>query len=110
MSSTEQLRVVIADDVPMDRHLVRFFLEEEGFRVIGEAAWGDEAVRLYRQLADRPTALVPRPLVLLTLADQLSKSNPSEAAKLYDQIKKDFPDSAVSDEAEKRLENLGPKT
>ncbi len=70
----------------------------------------DEAVKLYRQLANKPTSLVPKPLVLLTLADHLSKSNPQEATKLYDQIKKDFPNTAVSDEADKRLEILSPKT
>ena len=70
----------------------------------------DEAVKLYRQLADKPTVFVPKALVLLALADHLSKSNPQEATKLYDQIKKDFPDSSVADEADKRLAMVGPKT
>ncbi len=46
MSSTEQLRVVIADDIPLDRHLLRFFLEEDGIQVVAEAARGAEAARL----------------------------------------------------------------
>ncbi len=71
---------------------------------------GEDAVKLYRQLADKPTVLVPKPVVLLALADYLGKSNPQEAMKLYDQIKKDFPDSAASDEADKRLEILSGKT
>ena len=70
----------------------------------------DEAVKLYRQLADKPTVFVPKALVLLALADDLRGSNPQEATKLYNQIKKDFPDSGVADEADKRLEVLGPKT
>ncbi len=71
---------------------------------------GDDAVKLYRQLADKPTVLVPKPVALLALADYLSKSNPQEAMKLYDQVKKDFPDTAAADEADKRLEILGGKT
>ena len=70
----------------------------------------EEAVKLYRQLADKPTVFVPRAVALLALADDLRKSNPQEATKLYNQIKKDFPESSVADEAEKRLESLGPKT
>jgi len=69
-----------------------------------------DAVKLYRQLADKPTVLVPRAIVLLALADHLGKSNPQEAMKVYEQIKKDFPDSSAADEADKRLETLGGKT
>ena len=71
---------------------------------------GEEAVKIYRQLAEKPTTLVPRPLVLLNLADCLSKANPQEATKTYNEIKKDYPDSAIADEVDKRLEMLGPKT
>jgi len=67
---------------------------------------GDEAVKVYRQLAQNPTVLVPKPLVLLTLADHLLRSNPQEAASLYNQIKKDFPDTPIAEEADKRLETL----
>ena len=70
----------------------------------------DAAVKLYRQLADRPTVFVPRAVVLLALADSLRKANPQEAMQLYNQIKKDFPNSSVADEADKRLELLSPKT
>src|SRR2546428_196634 len=42
--------------------------------------------------------------------DQLRKSNPQEATKVYNQIRKDFPDSPVAEEAEKRLETFGPKS
>jgi len=70
----------------------------------------DDATKLYRQLVDKPTTLVPKPLVLLTLADHLRKTNPPEAVKLYNQIRKDFPDTSIADEAEKRLELLGPVT
>jgi len=86
--------------------LARFQLAEV-YEKIGK---GDDAVKLYRQLADKPATLVPKAVVLLALADHLIKSNPQEATKLYNQIKKDFPDSAAAEEADKRLETLSPKT
>ena len=86
--------------------LARFQLAE----IYEKTGKGDDAVKLYRQLADKPTVLVPKPVVLLALADHLGKSNPQEAMKLYDQIKKDFPDTAAADEADKRLEILSGKT
>jgi len=42
---------------------------------------------------------VPRPLVLLELAGLLRASNPKEAASIYQQIKKEFPDTAIADQA-----------
>ena len=69
----------------------------------------DEAVKIYRELAEKPTLFVPRSLVLLDLAGQLRKTNPTEAASIYQQIKKEFPDSAISEEADRGLESL-PKT
>jgi hypothetical protein len=71
---------------------------------------GDEAVTLYRQLIANPSALVPKPVVMLALASHYSKSNPAEAAKLYNQIKTEYPDSAVSEQANQQLELLPGKT
>ena len=71
----------------------------------------DEAVKAYRAVADSKSALVPRPLVLLELADLLRASNPTEAAALYQQVKKDYPtNSAVSDRADRGLDLLAPKS
>ncbi len=70
----------------------------------------DDAIRMYRQLADRPTVLVPKPLVLLQLAGQLRSKNPQEAAKIYNQVKQDYPDSAISEEAQRGLESLPSKS
>ena len=71
---------------------------------------GDEAVTLYRQLIANPGALVPKPVVMLALASHFGKSNPTEAAKLYNQIKSEYPDSAVSEQASQQLELLPGKT
>jgi len=70
---------------------------------------GAEAVKLYQQLQAKPTVLVPKPLVLFALADYNRTTNPQEAIRLYNQIKTEFRDSAIAEEANKRLENLNPK-
>jgi predicted negative regulator of RcsB-dependent stress response len=70
----------------------------------------DDAVKTLRALADRGSALVPRPMVLLELAGILRTSNPKEAATIYQQIKKEFPDTAIADQADRGLDFLSPKS
>jgi len=69
----------------------------------------NDAVKILRALADQPSVLVPRSYVMLELAGLLRAKNPKEAAVLYAQIKKEFPDSAIAEQADRRLEEL-PKT
>jgi predicted negative regulator of RcsB-dependent stress response len=71
---------------------------------------GDEAVRLYLELIAKPTALVPKAVAMLALADHYSVSNPSEAAKLYGQIKTDYPDTPMAQEADQALALLPSKS
>jgi len=71
----------------------------------------DEAAKAYRAVTDSQSVLVPRPLVLLELADLLRHTKPAEATALYQQIKKDYPsNSAVSDRADRGLDLLAPKS
>ena len=70
----------------------------------------DDAIKMYRTVADANSVLVPRPLVLLELADFLRQSNPAEAATLYQRVKKDYPSSAVSERADRGLDMLAPKS
>jgi predicted negative regulator of RcsB-dependent stress response len=70
----------------------------------------DDAIATYRAVADAKAVLVPRPLVLLELADLLRQTKPSEATTLYQQIKKDYPSSAVSERADRGLDLLAPKS
>jgi DNA-binding NarL/FixJ family response regulator len=49
VSTTEPVRVVLADDVADIRDLMRMLLERSGFEVVGEAADGDEAVTTARR-------------------------------------------------------------
>lgn len=69
---------------------------------------GDQALTLYQQLAEQPTSFVPKPVVLLAMADHYRKSNPAEAMKLLNQIKAEYPNTPAQEEADKRLELLPP--
>ena len=69
-----------------------------------------DAAKVFRNLADHPSIFVPRPLALLELAEVLRQSNPQEAASVYEMLKKEFPNTAVSDEADRGLETLAPKS
>lgn len=70
----------------------------------------DDAAKIFRALADKPSVFVPRPLALLELAGVLRQNNPKEAATVYQQVKKEFPESAISEEADRGLDTLGPKS
>ena len=69
-----------------------------------------DAVKILRALADKPAVFVPRPFVLLELASQLRQTNPQEAARIYQQIKKEFPDTTISEEADRGLDTISPKS
>lgn len=68
----------------------------------------EDAIKIYRALADKSYVFVPRPLVLLELAGLLRQSKPQEAMTIYQQIKKDFPDTTASEAADRGIENLSP--
>jgi len=73
-----------------------------------QAGKNDEAAQLLQGLMDHPSTLVPRARSELALANLYRRTKPAEAAKLYEQIKKEFPDSPLADEADKRLAELSP--
>jgi hypothetical protein len=68
----------------------------------------DDAVKIFRALADKPSVIVTKPMVLLELAGILRQSNPKEAVTVYQQIKKDYPDTQISEEAQRGLDLLAP--
>lgn len=71
---------------------------------------GDEAEKLYQQLIAKPTVLVPKPVVMLALAQHYGAKNPTEAAKLYGQIKTDYPDTPIAEQADQALALLPGKS
>jgi predicted negative regulator of RcsB-dependent stress response len=70
----------------------------------------DDAVKILRGLAEKPSIFVPRPTALLELAAVLRQSNPTEAANVYQQIKREFPESAITEEADRGLDSIVPKS
>lgn len=70
----------------------------------------DQAIQLLRALVNSGSILVPKAMVQLELAGILRQSNPKEAVTLYEQIKKDNPSSAIADEADRGLSELGPQS
>ncbi|MFZ3216531.1 MAG: tetratricopeptide repeat protein [Candidatus Acidiferrales bacterium] len=70
----------------------------------------DEAVKLYQQLIAKPALLVPKPVVMLALAQHYGAKNPTEAAKLYSQIKSDYPDTPIAEQATQEMNLLPGKS
>lgn len=70
----------------------------------------DEAVKIFRELADKPSIFVTRQMALLEMAGALRQSNPKEAGNVYQQIKKEFPDSSASEQADRGLQMLPTKS
>lgn len=69
-----------------------------------------DAVKLYQQLIEKPTVLVPKAVVMLALAEHYRQKNPAEAAKLFVQIKAEFKDTPIADQADQELALLPPKS
>jgi len=70
----------------------------------------DDAVKILRDLSTSGSVLVPKPMVLLELAGILRQTDPKQATTMYEQIKKDYPNSMVADEADRGLEFLASKS
>jgi predicted negative regulator of RcsB-dependent stress response len=70
----------------------------------------DDAAKTFRALADKPSTFITRPLALLELAGVLRQTNPKEAANVYQQIKKEFPDTTLAEQADRGLDTLTPKS
>jgi hypothetical protein len=70
----------------------------------------DDAVKVFHELADKRSVFVPRALVLLELGNVLRQKNPTEAAKVYQQIKTEFPDTPSAEQADRGLDEIAPKS
>jgi TolA-binding protein len=70
----------------------------------------DDAAKNFQELADKHSIFVPRALALLELGNVLRQSNPKKAADVYQQIKKEFPDTPSAEQADRGLDTLAPKS
>lgn len=70
----------------------------------------NDAAKTLRSLSASGSVLVPKPMVLLELASVLRQSDPKQATALYEQLKKEYPNTSVADEADRGLEMLTPKS
>ncbi len=62
------------------------------------------AIQLYKDLIDHPSTTVPKSTAQLELAALYEATQPAEAAKIYEQIRKDDPTSAAGQVAGARLQ------
>jgi len=69
-----------------------------------------DAVKILKDLSNANSVLVPKPLVMLELAGVLKTTEPAEAQKLYEQLKKDYPNSRFVEEADRGLQSIAPKS
>jgi hypothetical protein len=65
---------------------------------------------LYKELADKPTIFVPKPIAMLALADYYRKTDPGQSSKLYNQVKQEFPDTPAAEQADQGLALLNAKS
>jgi len=100
----EQLKKI---DAGRDKELAAM-AQYQMANIYGRTGKTDEAVKIYRALADANSVFVPKPMVLLELADLLRQSKPQEAASLYEQLKKDYPNTTVAERAERGLNMMAP--
>ncbi len=67
-----------------------------------------DAIKLYQELIAHPVSTVPKSTAQLELASLYQQKQPEEAAKLYQQIQKDNPNSPAAQAAASRLASLKP--
>ncbi|HZS26083.1 MAG TPA: tetratricopeptide repeat protein [Candidatus Angelobacter sp.] len=62
-----------------------------------------DAIKIYKELSDHPTATVSKSTAQLALADVYEKTDPQEATKIYQQVQKDDPHSQAAQVAAQKL-------
>lgn len=70
-----------------------------------------DAEKIYQDLVAHPSVFVSKPVALMAFADHYRQAkNFTEAAKLYNQIKTEFPDSNLAQQAGQQLDLIAPKS
>ena len=65
-----------------------------------------DAVKLYKDLIDHPTHEVPKAYAQLQLAAVFTSSQPAEAKRIYEDVKKENPQSPAAQAADMRLQSI----
>ncbi len=65
-----------------------------------------DAIKEYNDLINHPSDSVPKGTAQLQLADMYASNNPAEARKIYEQIAKDNPKTALGDIATAKIQQL----
>ena len=87
--------------------LARFELAQVDDR-LGQS---DAAAKIYQDLMSKPGVLVAKPVVMLALAEHYRDKNPTEAAKLFNQIKSEYPnETGIVQQADQELALLPGKS
>lgn len=67
----------------------------------------DEAAKIYQDLANHPTSLVPRATALLAMADTYRATNPARAREIYGEVQKEFAsDPTIAEILKDRMASL----
>ena len=70
-----------------------------------------DAEKIYQDLVAHPSVFVSKPVALMAFADHYRQAkNFTEAAKLYNEIKTEFPDSNLAQQAGQQLDLITPKS
>jgi tetratricopeptide (TPR) repeat protein len=70
-----------------------------------------DAEKIYQDLVAHPSVFVSKPVALMAFADHYrQQKNFAEAAKLYNEIKTEFPDSNLAQQAGQQLDLISPKS
>jgi tetratricopeptide (TPR) repeat protein len=70
--------------------------------VLAKTGKTDEAAKIYQDLADHPTTMVPRATALLALGDLYRAKQPKRAREIYQQVQKEYGSDAVIAESLKQ--------
>jgi tetratricopeptide (TPR) repeat protein len=75
--------------------------------VLAKTGKTDEAAKIYQNLADHPTTMVPRATALLAMADVYRAPQPKRAREIYEQVQKEYgSDTVVADSLKQQLATL----
>lgn len=97
------LRQAGADSDVNVASLARFALAGE----LVESGKLEEGVKIYEELAHRPTATVPEAVTRMAMADAYRTSQPAKAKEIYEQLEKRFAsDASLAQSLKERVESL----